>query len=63
MTARETFVETVRETIVEIVRGEGYDFWTAAELVSNCIKEFIASDKRETTYYVGKSSFTLTKNS
>jgi hypothetical protein len=49
----------VKEQLVEIVRGEGYDFMTACELVTDCIKEFKASGKREARYYIGRTSFTI----
>ena len=53
---------SVKETIIEIIRKEGYDFFTAAEIATKAIKEFMASNKPTETYHIGHTSFTLKSN-
>jgi hypothetical protein len=43
---------SVKEQLIELIRAEGYDFFTAAELAHNCLEEFKASDKTEEIYHV-----------
>lgn len=49
----------MKAQLIELVRAEGYDFVTAAGLVSQCLAEFKASGKRRATYHIGRSSFTV----
>jgi hypothetical protein len=51
----------VKEQIVEIIRGQGYDFISACEIATDTIIEFNQSNKKEETYGVGKACFTLRK--
>ena len=43
---------SVKEQLIELIRAEGYDFFTAAELAHNCLNEFLASGKSEEIYHL-----------
>ena len=43
---------SVKEQLIELIRSQGYDFFTAAELAHNCLEEFKASGKTEEIYHV-----------
>jgi len=52
----------VKETIVELLRKEGYDFITACEIANNTIKEFKNSGKKKARYvFKSGTSITLQK--
>ena len=52
---------TVKEQLIEMMRNEGYDFFTAAEHATKALEEFRASDKEEVTLTCGASSVTIRK--
>lgn len=53
----------IRDRLVDIIRNEGFDFFTAHELANRCIAEFKASNKKKATYYIGKASFVIARKS
>lgn len=52
---------TIKETLVSLLRAEGYDMFNACELASKCIREFKASGKTKETYHVGRTSVTIAR--
>ena len=48
-----------KDKLVDLIRSEGYDFITACELASECIKKFLESGQKRAIYHIGKTSFTL----
>lgn len=51
--------DSIKDTIADTLREEGYDFMTAYEEATRAIKEFVASGKPEATYTT-KSGATIT---
>lgn len=54
---------TVKKQLIELLRRNGYDFFTAAEEATAAIKEFKASKHKKMLYYVqgSKEAFELRK--
>ena len=50
---------TVKEQLVEILRGEGYDFITACEHAQVAINEFLASGEQRRVIHSKTKSITL----
>ena len=48
-----------KDKLVDLIRSEGYDFITACELASECIKEFQESGLPSHRYHIGRVWFTL----
>jgi hypothetical protein len=52
---------TVKEKIVEGIKGQGFDTMTAFEKAQDVLDKFKASDRKTNRYCIGSFSFTLTK--
>ncbi len=52
---------SIKEQLVDLVRAQGFDFMTACELVTTCLREFKESGARSKTYIVGRAQFTLNR--
>jgi hypothetical protein len=52
---------TVKETLVEALRAEGYDFFTACEIASATIREFLTSGKKEQLVGIARQQFRLAR--
>jgi hypothetical protein len=50
---------TVKSEMIAIMQDEGYDLITAAEHVTQALKEFRESGKESETYTVGNTRFTI----
>lgn len=53
---------TVKDTLVDALRDEGYDFWTASEHASRFIAEFLTSGQKEMFVNTNKKRFLLRRN-
>lgn len=51
--------KTVKDTIAQVLRAEGYDFLTAYEIATKYMKEFLDSGKKQETYGTKNLQFTL----
>ena len=51
---------TIKEQIIEGLRGNGFDYFTAAEIATDTIREFLASGKEEQTYWLVNGHFQIT---
>jgi len=51
---------SVKEQIIEGLRQNGYDYFTAAEIASNTIREFLASGDTERLYWLENGRFQIT---
>ena len=55
---------TVKEQIIEGLRENGFDFFSAAEIATNVIREFLASGEKERKHWLvnGRFQVTLRRN-
>lgn len=53
--------QIVKDTLVNALRAEGYDFVTACEHVTRWLNDFHASKMGQTTIQIGKSTYQITK--
>jgi hypothetical protein len=52
---------SIKLRIMDVIKAEGYDFVTAGELANEAIKRLMESDRKEMTFCIGRSEFTLQK--
>jgi hypothetical protein len=52
-------MNTVKETIVELIQSQGFDFITACEMYEQAKNEFLNGLCKRRTFYVGACSYTL----
>jgi hypothetical protein len=55
--------EPVNVQIADILKTQGYDYFTALEIAHQTIIEFRACDESSLTYHIGSQAFTLKKGS
>ena len=51
---------SVKEQIIEGLRENGFDFFTAAEIATDMIREFLASGEKERKHWLVNGRFHVT---